>query len=575
MQMTVSPSFFTQRRLLEWIVSTIIAGIALTLIIRTTRLMDRGFDFTDKSFYLMWAQRPADFDIAYGFFGFGLHPLYEFVGGSVSGLRRLSAIILAFAGILASAIILTNTRIDRRGPVALQVISTSAILPFTYYIFWLLTPSYNWFALLGALLLVSAIADLCQVRHHFRSSVFAAAAIALMIFARPQNALAFASIYVVGSAIFVPLFPSKLKQMALAAFWLVAILIIFAYFAPIRVIVRQIEGYLAVFGMHHPLETGFWDRILEFIRNPGLLLALSAALFSISITTQQRPRWSHWSFKLVLGIAALVLSVQATRDLRSAELVYRIGPTMGALTFIVLSLACIRKDANFRLLGLLGLAALLPLAATFGSADRIFEQLDFFCGVWGIIAVVSIADASGQQSFRVATAAAVCLAFVYAAIQSGLSAPYRLAAAVDMQMKSTMLGWGSELKLDMKTSKFIETLQQRAKEEGFCRNDPAIDLGSARPGIVFAIGGRALVFPWIISGYQFSEQFGGEVLKMVGEARLMRTWLITGESSFSMEQLKSFGIDLTAYKLVVELDDPLNGGTVKLFAPPSISRSCS
>ena len=62
---------------------------------------------------------------------------------------------------------------------------------------------------------------------------------------------------------------------------------------------------------------------------------------------------------------------------------------------------------------------------------------------------------------------------------------------------------------------------------------------------------------------------------MVGEARLMRTWLITGESSFSMEQLKSFGIDLTAYKLVVELDDPLNGGTVKLFAPPSISRSCS
>ena len=35
----------------------------------------------------MWAQRPADFDIAYGFFGYGLHPLFELVGGSVSGLR--------------------------------------------------------------------------------------------------------------------------------------------------------------------------------------------------------------------------------------------------------------------------------------------------------------------------------------------------------------------------------------------------------------------------------------------------------------------------------------------------------
>jgi len=86
--MSVSSFFFGQRRLLEWGVSAIIAGIALTLVIRTTWLMGRGFDFTDESFYLMWAQRPADFDIAYGLFGYGLHPLFKMVGGSVSGLRR-------------------------------------------------------------------------------------------------------------------------------------------------------------------------------------------------------------------------------------------------------------------------------------------------------------------------------------------------------------------------------------------------------------------------------------------------------------------------------------------------------
>jgi hypothetical protein len=567
--------FSGQRRLLEWGASAIIAGIALTLVIRTTWLMGRGFDFTDESFYLMWAQRPADFDIAYGLFGYGLHPLFELVGGSVSGLRRIAAIIVAVAGILTCTISLANTRIDRRGPVALQVISTSAILPFMYYILWLLTPSYNWFALLSALLLISAIVDLCQIRHHLRSSVFAAAAIVLMIFARPQNAMAFGSIYVVGIVLVVPLFPGKLKQMALLVFWSAAILLIFAYFAPIRSIVKQIEAYLVIFGMHHPLEIGFWDRMFEFIRDPGRLLACSTVLFLISITTQQRLAWSRWRIKLLLVITALVLSAQAIRDLRSAEFVYRIGPTMGALTYIVLSLGCVRKDANFRLLSLLGLAALLPLAATFGSADRIFEQLDFFCGVWGIIALVAVADASSQQSFRVATAAAVCLAFVYAAIQSGLSHPYRLAAPVEMQSKSTMLGWGSELKLDAKTSKFIETLRQHANEAGFCRGDPTIDLGSARPGIVFAIGGRAPVFPWIISGYQFSERFGGEVLKRVDETLLMRTWLITGESSFSTDQLKSFGIDLTAHKLVVELRDPLNDGVVKLFAPRAISGSCS
>ncbi len=118
-------------------------------------------------------------------------------------------------------------------------------------------------------------------------------------------------------------------------------------------------------------------------------------------------------------------------------------------------------------------------------------------------------------------------------------------------------------------------LQQRAKEEGFCTGDPTIDLGSARPGIVFAIGGSAPVFPWIVTGYQFSERFALEVLKRVGEPRLAQTWLITGAASFSTNQLRSFGVDLTKYKLVVELHDPLNDGAVKLFAPRSILGSCS
>ncbi len=31
------------------------------LLIRTIWLMDRGFDFTDDLFYLMWAQQPSSF----------------------------------------------------------------------------------------------------------------------------------------------------------------------------------------------------------------------------------------------------------------------------------------------------------------------------------------------------------------------------------------------------------------------------------------------------------------------------------------------------------------------------------
>ena len=82
----------------EWFVSAAIGGLAITFIVRTIWLMDRGFDFTDESFYLAWARQPSAYDIAYGLFGYGLHPLFEivaqkalqhFVVGDINGLMQV------------------------------------------------------------------------------------------------------------------------------------------------------------------------------------------------------------------------------------------------------------------------------------------------------------------------------------------------------------------------------------------------------------------------------------------------------------------------------------------------------
>jgi hypothetical protein len=72
----------------EWFVSAAIVGLAIAFIVRTIWLMDRGFDFTDESFYLAWARQPTAYDIAYGLFGYGLHPLFEIFNGSIAGFRR-------------------------------------------------------------------------------------------------------------------------------------------------------------------------------------------------------------------------------------------------------------------------------------------------------------------------------------------------------------------------------------------------------------------------------------------------------------------------------------------------------
>jgi hypothetical protein len=78
----------------------------------------------------------------------------------------------------------------------------------------------------------------------------------------------------------------------------------------------------------------------------------------------------------------------------------------------------------------------------------------------------------------------------YSAIETGLAAPYRLAAPIDMQTISTPIRRHSDLKVDARTSEFINSLQRDAKQGGFCQEDTAIDLSGNLPGVVFVIGGR-------------------------------------------------------------------------------------
>ena len=84
------------------------------------------------------------------------------------------------------------------------------------------------------------------------------------------------------------------------------------------------------------------------------------------------------------------------------------------------------------------------------------------------------------------------------------------------------------------------------------------------------------VFPWIFAGYPFSVPFAREVLKRIDGPLLAQSWLITSETpgSFSVSELQSFGIDFSGYRLVADLRHPIDGTSVKLFAPQTIQTRC-
>jgi hypothetical protein len=138
------------------------------------------------------------------------------------------------------------------------------------------------------------------------------------------------------------------------------------------------------------------------------------------------------------------------------------------------------------------------------------------------------------------------------------------------------MGWDSVLKVDSKTSEFIASLRKAATQSGFCQGDMAIDLSGSLPGAVFAIGGRMPVFPWLFAGYPFTDDFAREYLKRLGQTRLARAWLVTSDTrnSLSMQELQSFGVNFSAYRLVADLPYPIDGASVRLYAPPADQGRC-
>jgi hypothetical protein len=555
-----------------WSASWIVIAASTALIVGTAWLLGRGFDFTDQSFYLMLAQQPAGYELTYGLFGYGLHPLYVLVGGSIASMEWVGALVLVVLGAALGFVISDKTGMDWRRPAGAQIVAVSASLPLAYYLLWVPVPGYNWIALVGAIVLLIAMLLLLEAGNGYRSAAMAAAAAILAIFTRPQTAIGFGALYL--AAIFLVeeapkgAFKSSLMKIARAACLTAMAVVGIAAFLPLGILIDQSREYISIFGTTHPLHFSFIDQQLEFLQSAWLWLVCGAILAFILFSRRGGKPVSNRLTVLVCIVAPIISAVTLVRTISRLD-EFRIGPATGILAFCALSLACLRKDAAPRLIALLGVAALIPWIATMGASAAVRPQLAYYSGISSFIAVVGVFIAARQNMVAVTLASCAGLYLTFSAIQFGLASPYRLAAPVAMQVVPTQMGWGAELKLDSKTSEFITKLRNDSKQAGFCQGGAVIDLSGNLPGAVFAMGGVMPVFPWISAGYPFSNYFAQEYLKRLGPARLARSWLITAETpnTFSRPELEALGVDFAAYRLVDDLPHPVDGTSVKLYAP--------
>jgi len=560
---------------MAWSAAAIVIAASAALIVRTIWLLDRGFDFTDQSFYLMLAQQPAGYDLTYGLFGYGLHPLYELVGGSIASMQRVGALVLVVLGAALGFVISHKTRIDWRRPAGAQIVAVSASLPLAYYLLWVPVPGYNWIALVGAMVLLTAMLLLVEAGSGFGSAAMAAAAAVLGILTRPQTAFGFGTLYLAVVFLVDPVPRRALMQIVRAACLTAIAAVAVAAMLPLATITSQVREYIAIFGATHPLHFSLIDQQLEFLKAAWLWLATGAMLAFVLFSRRGGKSISTGLTVSVCAVAPIISAVMLVRTLSHLN-AYSIGLATGTLAFCALSLAGLRKDADARLIALLGVAALIPWIATWGASGAVRPQLVYYSAIPSFIALVGVTLAARRNMVAVTLASCAGLYLTFSALQLGLASPYRLAAPVAMQVVPTPMGWGSVLKLDSRTSEFVTKLRDDSSQAGFCQGGAAIDLSGGLPGAVFAMGGRMPVFPWISAGYPFSEHFAQEYLKRVGQVRLARSWLITAETpnTFSRQEWESLGINFAAYRLVDDLPHPVDGTSVKLYAPLADRTPC-
>lgn len=541
--------------------------MSAALIARTIWLMDRGFDFTDEAFYLMTIQRPSDFKWNYGLFGYALKPLYELAGESVAGLRRICAIILVIVGASAGVVVLRRAKFDWRAPEGMQVVGVCATLSLSYYAAWLPTPSYNWLSFIAGLALFIALLLLSQTNSMRYSVVWAAIAGILATFARPHGAVGYGVLYLTAVLLVVPTVEARVIQIITAAIATIFIALVVAIFLPLSEIFSQIKEYNAIFGTSHPVQFSFIDQQWEFVvQSKGWLL--SAFLFVAVMIIISGNRSIVNGLRPFFVVAAIAIILDATLSQVFRPNTYRIGIQTAAIAFSVMTLGWLKKPTDFRLIKLLSLATLIPWTATLGSSAPIHQELVFVFGLWLIVAFAAFVLVVQNSIAFVTTTSVVALCLCFFALNSGVSSPYRLPSTLAAQLFPTRIGWGSVLKLDNRTAEFISAMRMATKQNGFCAGAAAIDVSGDRPGTVFIIDGKMPIFPWIFGGYSISNYFGEEYFKRLGPEGLKQSWLITGSpGQFSMEQLRTFGLDFSKYRSVAEVRSPLDNALATIYAP--------
>lgn len=566
-----------------------------------------GFDFTDEGYYLVWLANPFNYSVSNTQFGFIYHPLYQLLDGNIAALRRANILITfglawVFGNFFLKTVfgfkVLEN---QHRLTISAALATTSLIL----FDSWLLTPSYNSLALQAFLVAATGLL-LAENRSSFPSILgwlLIGVGGWLAFMAKPTSSAALG----VCSGIYLLLAgKSRICFLAISLATVVALLILSAL-----TIDGSVSGFIGrlIGGVDELKILGGGHTIPQLLRLDSFNLSRKAIIFllvgtiiiafAVHLSQANSRLLIHVStiFSVSFGLIGLAIIcgfIQKPLNAgRSQELLILAVPFAAILAGVTIykeasknSIISFSQKVRMRELksiayllhpgslpkgegvfrgfhkfkgflqitlaqrGLVFAFLVFPHAYAFGTNNNYWYQGTSAAIFWifaGLIMLDPIVSGRKLSALLLPIGLAAQLITV-ALIQGGIEAPYRQPQPLHHNDYMLEIGKsGSVLALSRGFGYYLTEVINVAKQAGFKKGMPIIDLTGQSPGVLYALGANNIGQAWTIGGYPGSDSLAVVMLKKAKCQELVMAWLIIEPEGFrkiSTKTISSFGANM-------------------------------
>lgn len=480
------------------------ACVAMSLLICGGLLVygsGRGLDLTDEAFYLIWTRDPNAYGLIYQPFGYLLNPLFKLVRGDLENYRLTGFAITAGAGAFLGYSLSPSH--PRRAHFALY----GAVSALTIFFPWIITPSYNSAANVGALLIVAGVLDAFANRPA-PGAVAGAVGLCLAAFSKPPLFAIAISVILVA----VLLASRRRTALALIAGLVLAATLISLFLAPADIpglVTRMMVTQHVLALPNTPLALP--SKVADDWRAVPLSLTAAAVTAGLSFVLR-RSRWFRWP-----GYVAVTLSLYYVGSI-AADAVDGSIPDFIGLALVTTAAGYAGVLQGQREVNLLAIGLLLgaPLAVALGTFNNQWFQLNFSMA-FPFLALFALASAD-RAGWRRRAAHTLSIIGPVGLMLLAAWYPYSLPASVFEQQIPIEhpLTQGSVL-VDPETAGFVRSAR------GLAPGALLVDLSGTGPGVAAVLGARAPVLPWLNPA---TETWPDVVWSRLSVKERERTWFV-------------------------------------------------